>query len=101
MIIFLQSSPRDSQAYEQGLEMAMSYGDFFEDNNIKVIISGAFLQSVLVSNEQDIFIKKLKQLELFEIETFSVKNTAYDFIAAVTNQQLRIMLINDSKVLSF
>ena len=73
MIIFLQSSPRDSQAYEQGLEMAMSYGDFFEDNNIKVIISGAFLQSVLVSNEQDIFIKKLKQLELFEIETFSVK----------------------------
>lgn len=101
MIIFLQSSPRDSQAYEQGLEMAMSYGDFFEDNNIKVIISGAFLQSVLVSNEQDIFIKKLKQLELFEIETFSVKKTAYDFIAAITNQQLRIMLINDSKVLSF
>lgn len=81
--------------------MAMSYGDFFEDNNIKVIISGSFLQSVLASNTQDAFIKKLKQLELFEIETFSVKKTTYAFISAVTNQQLRIMLINDSKVLSF
>lgn len=101
MIILLQSSPKGSQAYEQGLEIAMSYGDFFEDNNIKVVISGEFLQAVLSSNMQDVFIKKLKQLELFEIKTFSLTKTDYSFIATISNQQLREMLINDNKVLSF
>ncbi len=101
MIILLQSAPLDSQAYEQGLEIAMSYGDFFEDNNIRVVLSGEFLQALLDSNPQSVFVKKLKQLELFEIATFSVQKTVFDFIETIPPQQLRAMLINDSKVLSF
>lgn len=66
--IVLASSPLNSPFFEDGLEVALTAADL--EVETEVVLTGAFLEYVKNTSPDDIVLKKLKQLELYEIEPF-------------------------------
>ena len=66
--IVLSSSPLNSPFFEDGLDVALTAADL--EVETEVVLTGAFLEYVKNTSPDDIVLKKLKQLELYEIEPF-------------------------------
>lgn len=66
--IVLASSPLNSPFFEDGIEVALTAVDL--EVETEVVLTGAFLEYVKNTSPDDIVLKKLKQLELYEIEPF-------------------------------
>ncbi|WP_286035787.1 hypothetical protein [Succinatimonas hippei] len=66
--IVLASSPLNSPFFEDGIEVALTAADL--EVETEVVLTGAFLEYVKNTSPDDIVLKKLKQLELYEIEPF-------------------------------
>ena len=66
--IVLASSPLNSPFFEDGIEVALTAADL--EVETEVALTGAFLEYVKNTSPDDIVLKKLKQLELYEIEPF-------------------------------
>lgn len=64
--IVLSSSPLNSPFFEDGIEVALTAADM--EVETEVVLTGSFLEYVKNAFPEDIVIKKLKQLELYEIE---------------------------------
>lgn len=64
--IVLASSPLNSPFFEDGIEVALTAADL--EVETEVVLTGAFLEYVKNTSPDDIVLKKLKQLELYEIE---------------------------------
>lgn len=64
--IVLASSPLNSPFFEDGIEVALTAADM--EVETEVVLTGAFLEYVKNTSPDDIVLKKLKQLELYEIE---------------------------------
>ena len=70
--IVLSSSPLNSPFFEDGLEVALTAADL--EVETEVVLTGAFLEYVKNTSPDDIVLKKLKQLELYEIEPLYEEN---------------------------
>lgn len=70
--IVLASSPLNSPFFEDGIEVALTAADL--EVETEVVLTGAFLEYVKNTSPDDIVLKKLKQLELYEIEPFYVED---------------------------
>lgn len=101
MLIILQSDPRLNHDYEQGIELAISYGDLVEANDITVLVAGAFLQELVHAHGDEVFVKKLKQLELFEVEAVALEHTPCAFVKRVNKSAVRALVASKQRVLSF
>ena len=66
--IVLASSPLNSPFFEDGIEVALTAADL--EVETEGVLTGAFLEYVKNTSPDDIVLKKLKQLELYEIEPF-------------------------------
>ena len=64
--IVLASSPLSSPFFEDGIEVALTAADM--EVATEVVLTGAFLEYVKNAVPEDIVIKKLKQLEIYEID---------------------------------
>lgn len=64
--IVLSSSPLNSPFFEDGIEVALTAADM--EVETEVVLTGSFLEYVKNAFPEDIVTKKLKQLELYEIE---------------------------------
>ena len=63
--VILSSSPFVSQSYEQGIEVALNLAE--AEIGVRVLLAGDFARAIKSSKAESIFVKKLKQLELFDI----------------------------------
>ena len=63
--IVLSSSPLNSPFFEDGIEIALTAADM--EVETEVVLTGSFLEYVNNAFPEDIVIKKLKQLELYDI----------------------------------
>ena len=70
--IVLASSPLNSPFFEDGIEVALTAADL--EVETEVVLTGAFLEYVKNTSPDDIVLKKLKQLELYEIEPLYEEN---------------------------
>ena len=64
--IVLASSPLNSPFFEDGIEVALTAADM--EVKTEVVLTGSFLEYVKNAVPEDIVIKKLKQLEIYEID---------------------------------
>lgn len=64
--VVLSTSPLISPFYEDGIEVALTAADM--EVNTEVVLTGDFLAYVNSANSDSLVLKKLKQLELYEIE---------------------------------
>ena len=98
-IIVISSDPTDSFDYEQGLEVAMTLTDL--EQPCAVCLEGEFLDKVANSRGDEVFVKKLKQLELFGIELFSPIKPNLSFCSVKTYSELFEIYKNVKVVISF
>lgn len=99
IVITLESDPLKVSFYEQGLDIAMTLVDLEQD--VKVVILGAFAQACAMADESAVFRKKLLQLELFDIECISAAANADDKNGLVNNQSICKILNSAKRILSF
>lgn len=80
--IVLASSPLNSPFFEDGIEVALTAADM--EVETEVVLTEAFLEYVKNALPEDIVIKKLKQLELYDIEPLCEEE-----LIACENSQIR------------
>lgn len=65
-LVVISSNPIKSVSFEQGIEVALNLAD--AELEVQVLLEGDFLEYVQSSASEDVVIKKLKQLFLYEVE---------------------------------
>ncbi len=63
--ILLASDPYTSQSYEQGIEVALNLAE--AGIEVQVVLASDFLRASECMKEDSLILKKLNQLELFDI----------------------------------
>lgn len=69
LIVVFSSVPEHSVQFEQGLEVALAAADL--ELEVKVIIEGACAKALLQVPTETIWVKKMRQLELYAIPCVS------------------------------
>ena len=83
VLIVISSNPNGGYLYEQGIEVALNLADAMTD--VTVLAEGEFLRN-LDNSDTNIFTKKLKQCELYDIEVYAEDCRGIEFIREITEQ---------------
>lgn len=86
-IIVISTDPEKNSDYEQGLEIAMTLSEI--GINCCVCLEGDFLRKLEDSFEDIIYLKKLKQLELFDIPLISPRSIPYSYCTVKKEEEIR------------
>lgn len=78
LLVVLSSSPYLGFAYEQGLEIALNLAD--AQYPVKVLIDEDLEQCLMADTQAFDFAKKLKQLDLYEVDTYAQNRLCLDFV---------------------
>ena len=76
-IIVITSDPDKNSDFEQGLEIAMTLSDL--ELKCSVSIEGDFLSKIENCSKDSVYLKKLKQLELFDIPLISARAIPFSY----------------------
>ncbi|MBO6257958.1 MAG: hypothetical protein J6M93_01270 [Succinivibrio sp.] len=99
IVIALESDPLRDVSYEQGLDIAMTLADL--EQEVKVVILGAFAAACAKEDAHAVFRKKLLQLDLFDIECISAIDTT-DEKSGLTDSRAIISVLNEAqRILTF
>ncbi|MGN0903233.1 MAG: hypothetical protein ACI4M9_08100 [Succinivibrio sp.] len=69
ILIVLASDPMRSSFYEMGIETSINFSDAGTD--VEVVIEGDFLRALKNSDDNSVYLKKLRQLALYDIKTYT------------------------------
>ncbi len=85
LTVVLSRDPQISSFYEQGLEVAMTCADLNEE--CQVVLEGYFLEHIKQASADDVAVKKLAQLGLYDIPCFAPESVL-PFVKAVRYHDL-------------
>ncbi len=97
ILIVISSNPLKSSAYIQGIEVALNICEA-QEGCIEVVTAGAFNDAFLCADKNDDLVKRLRQLDLYEIPFHT---TSRDFDDKITCVSLRDRVEHCNKVIVF
>ncbi len=86
LLIVLSASPAFTSSYIQGLEIALNLSD--AEYPVKVLLEGDMALALYADKRDSEYAKQLKQLELYDVETFSDREVCLDFVKTVSVRSL-------------
>ena len=78
ILIVLSSSPAFGSTYIQGLEIALNLSD--AEYPVKVLLEGDMALALYSGSSDSEYAKQLKQLDLYDVETFSDREVCLEFV---------------------
>lgn len=86
ILIVLSSSPAFGSTYIQGLEIALNLSD--AEYPVKVLLEGDMALALYSGSSDSEYAKQLKQLDLYDVETFSDREVCLEFVKTVSVRSL-------------
>lgn len=96
-VIILSSSPLVSDDYEQGIELTLTATDFNLD--YKLIADKYFCNILNTLNSDHQVIKKLKQLELFDLTLLVLEKVDLPFCQIISLKEYQELLESEERIL--
>lgn len=97
IVIILDELPNYSNAYEQGIDLIMAAADYEIESCL--MLSDNFANFLKEQANNSIYIKKLKQIELFEIKAYSNIALELQIIEYIDKQKYNDIFMKASKVM--
>ncbi len=99
LLVVLNSDPIEDNWWEQGLDIATTIVDL--EGSVKVLLQGKMLDSIANMSAEQTVLKKLKQLSLFGIETYSLSPVDNLQVSVIIQPDLEEILANAKAVMEF